>query len=413
MSKTPDTPKIFLTRFDLENKSKNSLPDIICKNQKSAHNLSVKKNILQFIGSFHQGGSERQAVQLTKILKENSEHPIFAATLNNEGVLKPEIEKLGLPEIPEFKLTSFYNANFLKQLKECVRFLRQNNIEIVHTHDFYTNIFGITAARLAGVKLKVASKRETGGMRSRAQRIIENGIFKTADKIVVNSEAVKNYLIAEGISETKITIIYNGLDLERLQPNTTDREKICAELNLPADEKIKFITMVANLRHAVKNQPMMLRAAVKVLKEFPDAHFVLAGEGRLKYELENLAKVLKIEKNTHFTGRCEKIPELLFVSNICVLTSFNEGFSNSILEYMAAGKPVVATNVGGAREAVIENETGFLVESDDDEALANRLIELLRDEKKAGNFGAKGKEIAEEKFSLEAQLKKTLEIYGL
>ncbi|CAN5787805.1 glycosyltransferase family 4 protein [soil metagenome] len=371
----------------------------------------MKKNILQFIGSFHQGGSERQAVQLTKLLHEKSGHNIFAATLNNEGILKPEIDNLDLPEIPEFNLTSFYNTNFLKQLKKCVRLLRENEIEIIHTHDFYTNVFGITAARLAGVKLKIASKRETGGMRSRAQRIIENGIFKTADKIVANSEAVKNYLISEGINENKITVIYNGLDLERLKPETTDREKICDALNLPTDEKIKFITLVANLRHKVKNQKLFLQAAKKISNEFPDAHFVLAGEGELKSELENLANELKIAETTHFIGRCTKIPELLFVSCAGVLTSFNEGFSNSILEYMAAGKPVVATNVGGASEAIIENETGFLIDSNDDEALANRLIELLKDEQKAKSFGEKGKQIAGEKFSLDAQLKKTLELY--
>lgn len=373
----------------------------------------MSKNILQFIGSFHQGGSERQAVQLTKLLRENTDNNIFVATLNNEGVLKPEIEKLDLPEIPEFKLTSFFNANFLKQLKKCVRFLKENKIEIVHTHDFYTNVFGITAARLAGVKLKIASKRETGGMRSRAQRIIENGIFKTADKIVANSEAVKNYLVSQDIKEKKINVIYNGLDFERLKPETNDREKICKELNLPTDQKIKFITLVANLRHRVKNQPMFLRAAEKIVKKISDAHFVLAGEGELKSELEDFAKELKIEKNTHFTGRCTKIPELLFVSYTCVLTSFNEGFSNSILEYMAAGKAVVATNVGGAGEAIIENETGFLIESEDDEALANRLIELLNDKEKAAQFGAKGKQIAGENFSLATQLKKTLELYEL
>ena len=373
----------------------------------------MKKNVLQFIGSFHQGGSERQAVQLTRLLTENGNVNVFAATLNKEGILLDEIEKLDLPEIPEYKLTSFFNVNFLKQLKNCVQYLRENKIEIVHSHDFYTNVFGITAARLAGIKLKIASKRETGGMRSKAQRIIENGMFKTADKIVANSEAVKNYLIAEGINDKKINVIYNGLDFERLMPETTDRAKICAELNLPTDEKIKFITLVANLRHRVKNQPMFLRAAAKVLREFSDAHFILAGEGELKNNLENLAKELKINENVHFIGRCTKIPELLYVSYVCVLTSFNEGFSNSILEYMAAGKPVIATNVGGASEAIVENESGFLIESDDDQALANRLIELLKDEKKADIFGTKGREVVEEKFSLENQLKKTLELYEL
>ncbi len=368
-------------------------------------------NVLQFIGSFHQGGSERQAVQLTRLLREDDSVKVFAATLNKEGVLLSEIEKLDLPEIPEYKLTSFFNANFLRQAKNCAKFIRENDIEIVHTHDFYTNVFGITAARFAGVNLKIASKRETAGMRSRAQNFIEKRIFALSDKIVANSVAVKNYLINEGVNAQKISVIYNGLDLDRLKPESNDRAKILTDLNLPKDEKIKFVTLVANLRHAVKNQPMFLRAAAKVSEKIPAAHFILAGEGELKNELENLAKTLKIEQNTHFIGRCAKIPELLFVSDICVLTSFNEGFSNSILEYMSAGKAVVATNVGGAAEAIVENETGFLVESDDDEMMANRLGEFLNSKEKTENFGREGKKIVEEKFSLKAQLENTLALY--
>lgn len=371
----------------------------------------MKKNVLQFIGSFHQGGSERQAVQLTRLLREDSSLNVSIATLENTGVLRGEVEKLGFTEIPEFKLTSFYDANFFKQLKKCARFLRENKIEIVQTHDFYTNIFGMFAARLAKVPLKIASKRETGGMRSRSQKLIEKIAFRQANAIVANSEAVKNYLIAEGISAEKIKVIYNGLDLERLTPKMTDRKAICAKLDLPDEENVKFITLVANLRHAVKNQPMFLRVAERVLRKFPNAHFIIAGEGELLESLENLAKELKIAENAHFIGRCTQIPELLFVSFACVLTSFNEGFSNSILEYMAAGKPVIATNVGGASEAIIENETGFLVESDDDEAMANRLIELLENEAKATFFGEKGRKIVEEEFSCAAQLENTLKLY--
>ena len=369
--------------------------------------------MLQFIGSFHQGGSERQAVQLTRLLKEDASVNVFAAALNKEGVLLSEMESLDLPEIKEFKLSSFYDLNFLRQLKKCAHFLRENKIEIVHTHDFYTNVFGITAARLAGVRMKIASKRETGGMRSKAQKFIEKQIFKIADRIVANSEAVKNFLISDGTAANKINVIYNGLDLQRLAPKSSDRKAICEELNLPADERIKFITLVANLRHEVKNQPMFLRAARAISEKFPQAHFVLAGEGELKESLENLAKELQIAKNTHFIGRCKKVPELLAVSYACVLTSRAEGFSNAILEYMAAGKPVVATNVGGAREAIIEGETGFLVDSDDDRMLANRLDWLLENEERAAQFGENGKESVRRKFSLNAQLKQTLQLYGL
>ena len=371
----------------------------------------MKKNVLQLIGSFHQGGSERQAVQLAGLLREDGTHNIFLASLNNEGILRDEAERIGFTEIPEFRLTSFYDLNFARQLQKCVRFLKQNKIQIVHTHDFYTNVFGISAALLAGVPVKIASKRETGGMRSKLQKTIEKRIFKTADAVVVNAEAVKNYLTGEGVSPQKIEIIYNGIDLERLIPQETNRQKICAELSLPNKENIKFVTLVANLRHDVKNQLMFLRVAQRLHEKFPDAHFMLAGEGELKNDLENLAKDFGIAENTHFIGRCTKIPELLFVSFAGVLTSRAEGFSNSILEYMAAKLPVVATGVGGASEAIIEGETGFLVESNDDETMANRLTELLQNSEKAKKMGELGRKTVEENFSCAAQLKNVLKFY--
>lgn len=372
-----------------------------------------KPKVLQFINSFHQGGSERQAVQLTQLLFEDGEFEVFLVCLNKEGVLISEVESLGFNEFPEYKLTSFFNANFLKQARNCAKFIRENNIEIVQTHDFYTNVFGMFASTLAGVKLKIASKRETGSMRSRSQKIVEKLAFSRANAIVANAEAVKIYLMSEGISANKINVIYNGLDLERLTPKETNREKICEELGLPNDEKARFITLVANLRHKVKNQPLFLKAAQKVLKKYPNAHFVLAGEGELRENLETLARELTIEKNTHLIGRCTKIPELLSISFACTLTSFNEGFSNSILEYMAAGKPIVATKVGGASEAIIEGETGFLVESDDINSLAEKLIWLLENEEKANQMGRKGREIVEAKFSCEAQLENTKSLYKL
>lgn len=318
----------------------------------------MKKNVLQLIGSFHQGGSERQAVQLIRLLKEDGRCNVFVASLNNEGALRGEVEALGFSEIPELKLTSFYDLNFLKQLRRAAKMMREKRIDVVHTHDFYTNIFGILAARLARVSVRIASKRETGGMRSRAQMILENQIFKMSSAIVVNSEAVKNYLLEQNIPARKLNVIYNGLDAERLKPKTTERREICEKLNLPADEKIRFITLVANLRHRVKNQPMFLRAAQQVIKIFPDAHFVLAGEGELKPELEKIAADLHIASNTHFIGSCREVPELLSVSYACALCSYAEGFSNSILEYMQAGKPVVATNVGGASEAIAQKSGG-------------------------------------------------------
>ena len=371
----------------------------------------MKKNVLQIIGSFHQGGSERQAVQLTQLLHADKSFNIFIAALNNEGVLRAEVERIGFTNIPEFRLKSFYDLTFLKQLRNCARFIRENNVEIVHTHDFYTNVFGIAAARLARVPLKIASKRETSGMRSATQAKIERQIFNLSNRIVANSEAVKNYLTADGVPGEKINVIYNGLDSARLTPKRTNRAEICRNLDLPTDENIKFIVLVANLRHAVKNQLMFLRAAKTIAAKFPEAHFVLAGEGELKNELQNTAKQLQIRNKTHFIGRCAEVPELLHVSFVGILTSFAEGFSNSILEYMAAQLPVVATDVGGAREAIVENETGFIIESDNDGQLAERLMRLLERPETARKMGAAGRKIIQEKFSCETQLEKTLELY--
>ncbi len=364
----------------------------------------MKKNVLQFIGSFHQGGSERQAVQLTKLLHQDKTFNVFVATLNKEGVLLKELEEIGFTNIPEFKLTSFFNLHFVRKLKACAKFIRTNNIEIVHTHDFYTNVFGILSARYAGVPVKIASKRETGGMRSANQNRIEKFIFKIADAITVNAQAVKDYLIERDVSTDKIKITYNGLDLDRLEPKETDRSKICNELNLPNDETINFITIVANFRHDVKNQEMLLRAAKRLRKDHPNAQFILAGEGERKKELENLSTKLGVSDKTHFIGRCKIVPELLSISYACVLTSTAEGFSNSILEYMSAAKPVVGTNVGGASEAIIEGETGFLVPSDDDEALANCLKTLIEDSKRSKSYGEKGRAIIEQRFSTKIQL---------
>lgn len=372
----------------------------------------MKKNVLQIIGSFHQGGSERQAVQLVRLLSREGSYRVFVACLSGEGVLRAEIEQLGISEISEFPLVSFYDANMARQLRRCAKFIGDNNIEIVQTHDFYTNVFGMAAGALAKVPARIAAKRETG-MRTAAQKFVEKRAFNIAHAIVANADAVKNYLIESGVAAGKIATIYNGLDLQRLSPLETSREKILREFGLPVDEKMRFVIIVANLRSAVKNHQMFLRAARKVKEKIENVNFIVAGEGELIAETKAFTGELGLERDTFFTGRCGKVAELLSISEVGVLSSESEGFSNAILEYMAASKPVVATAVGGAGEAVRENETGFLVAANDDQAMANRLIELLESPGKAKAMGVKGRKIVEEKFSVAAQTEKTLTLYEM
>ena len=361
------------------------------------------------IDSFEQGGSERQALQLVRQLHESGRCGVRLACLQNKGSLRGEADRLGLGEIPEYPLTSFYDRNFVTQLRRLARFLKENEIDVVHTHDFYTNIFGMTAAALARVRARIAYKGETDGFRTATQKRLERGAFRLAHRVVANSDAVRRQLISEGLPAGKVVRHYNGLDLKRVavQSGATPND-ILEMLGLP---ERRLVTIVANLQHPVKDHPTFLRAAARVRAEVPDAAFVIAGEGKLIEGLRELTAQLELEHDVFFIGRCEKVAELLSVSDVCALSSTAEGFSNSILEYMAAARPVVVTDVGGAREAVIEGETGYLVSAGDDQQMAERMIELLRDPKRARAMGERGKSIVEEKFSCERQLANTLDLY--
>ena len=334
------------------------------------------------------------------------------ACLSPAGTLRSTIDDLDLGDIPSFPLTSFYNQNAVRQLKRFVRWLQTSGIDIVHTHDFYTNVFGMAGGSVARVSVRVASMRETAEMRSLAQKQVQKVAYSLAHSVVANSKAVADKLISDGIRPDKVSVIYNGLDLKRLETSVT-RSEALSMLGVNVDEArpVRFVSIVANMRHEVKDYPMFLRAARKVKQAVPDAIFLLAGEGELEESLKSLARELGIYEATVFLGRCENVAELLSISDACVLSSKAEGFSNSILEYMAAGKPVVATNVGGAGEAITEGETGFLVPSGDDEMMAERLASLLLEPDKALKMGAAAKRVVSEGFSCEAQLSRTEHLY--
>lgn len=380
----------------------------------------MKPNVLLFIDSFAQGGTERQVVQLARLLSESGRYRIHLACLSGEGVLRAEAERLGFTDIPEFPLNSFYDRNMLVQLRRCAALLRERSIDIVETHDFYTNIFGMTAAALARTpRARIASRRETDGTKSRKQKWVQQRAFALADCIVANAEAVRQELIRDGVTPAKIQTIYNGMDTARVAPRPDlSRDDALALVGLPREEdddrrrRRRFVSIVANMRHAKKDQATFLRAARRVREAVPEAAFVLAGEGELQESLRALASELGLGEHAFFTGRCAHVPELLAVSEVCVLSSSGtEGFSNSIIEYMAAARPVVATDIGGAREAIVEGETGYVVAPGDDAALASRIISLLRDADNTRRMGERGLQVVKEKFSCAAQVESVENLY--
>ena len=280
--------------------------------------------------SFNQGGTERQAVQLTRLLVESGRYQIHLACLNPQGPLRVEVERLGLGEITAYPLTSFRDLNTAVQLRRLARHLRRLGVAVVHTHDFYTNVFGMAAATLAGVPVRIASRRETEGLRTRTQRWVERRAYGLAHAVVANAEAVRNQLANEGITPAKVLTVYNGLDLDRLTPTSgLSRAETLAQLGLGSAGSRRIVTIVANFRQPVKDQATFLRAASHVRERFRDVVFVLAGDGPLMSGLKSLAADFGLADTAHFIGHCQRMADLLAVSDVCALSSRAEGFSNA------------------------------------------------------------------------------------
>lgn len=373
----------------------------------------MKPTVLQLIDSFNQGGSERQALQLTRLLLESKHFNVRLASLSAEGTLRDEVANLDLGEIPAFPLNKFYDGNAFLQLRRLVRFLKVAKVQILHTHDFYTNVFGMAAGSIARVPVRIASMRETSGLRTGTQKSLQQLAYSRAHCVVANSEAVRNELVRQGVAADKVEVIYNGIDLERVQASpASNRKDSLALLGLPdsLDGQNRFITLVANMRLEVKDHAMFLRAAQRIYNADRTTRFLLAGEGDLMPALKKTVGEMGLSDAVFFLGRCEHLGNLLSVSDVCVLSSKAEGFSNSILEYMAAGRAVVATDVGGAREVVVEGRTGHIVPSGNDEALAAAVLNLLRNPE-LERFGEEGRRIVQERFSVEAQLRQTEDLY--
>ena len=359
--------------------------------------------VLHLVGSLHQGGSERPALQIVRKFATTGRYRLSVACLDRSGVLGGELEALGLPADAAFPLTSFYNANAFRQLARFSGMVRREGTHIVQTHDFYSNVFGQVGAAIARVPVRIAAKREMNGVRTRAQERVELLAYRLADAVVANSQAVAGHLVHSGVPERKIAVIRNGLDLARVAPNPSlSRHDLRTAFGLPADAPT--VVIVANLRLPVKDHPTFLRAARQVHEQIPGAIFVVAGEGELSAAMRKLAADLGVDSVTHFIGRCQNVAGLIAAADVCVLSSRSEGFPNAVLEYMGGSRPVVATDAGGTGEAVADGETGFLVPAGDHEAMAARIVTLLSNSDLAHAMGTRGRQVVEAQFSCEAQL---------
>lgn len=374
--------------------------------------------LLQFLTSFSFGGTERQVITLMRGLDRSRFEPRFAC-LKQWGQFLGEIEQQRIP-VSEYRITNLYRPGTLWQMTRFARDMRQR-IQIVHSYNFYGNVFAVPAARLAGVPVVIASIRDLGVDVTPAKMYLHKMVCRLADRIVVNAEAIREWLIAQGMQAEKITVIRNGIDLSHFG-RPVDGTKVRLELGLP--EEAPIVLLLGRLTPE-KGIDTFLEAAAVVNKRCPDARFIIVGElfnpggndstggeGNYRDLLMQKAGQLGIASRVVFTGYRSDIPELLALARLSVSASHSEGLSNVLMESMAAGVPVVATAVGGSPEVVGEDgAAGLLVPPRDAAALAQAMCGLLEDTELADRMGRAARSRMTELFSIERMVRETERLY--
>jgi len=365
-----------------------------------------RPRVMLFTDSFLRGGTERQFVRLVRGL-DRSQFEILIACLHRRGPLLSEVESLGV-SIVEFPINSLYNFQAAKLFVQLVRFLHREQIQIVHAFDFYTSVFAVPAALIAGVPVVLASRRELLNLRSPWQQRAIRIACRLATRVVVNSRAAGRDLgsLKSG-SQRRIELLPNCIDLLEFERRMSSGE-VRRELGLSPRSIV--IGALGNLRPE-KDLETFLLAARGILDAIPSAEFLVIGDGPARDNLERLASDLRISESVHFLGERSDVSDLLAALDILVMTSYTESFPNAILEAMAMGKPVVATNVGGIPELVEEGQTGFLVSPRDPEAIADRVLSLSRDSARRQQMGRAARARVESNFTVQAVIARLEGIY--
>lgn len=293
----------------------------------------------------------------------------------------------------------------LSAVRTLVRVLKRERIQVIHMHTSHACTLGGWAARLAGVPVRIISRRVDFSVKSNPFRKLKYqwGV----DRIVAISEGVRNVLIKDGLDPNRIEVIRSGIDPRPFDPSYPAGEAR-REFGIP--EQSHVIGCVAHFADH-KGHRDLIESAPRVAAAVPDVRFLLVGEGELKHKIEHQIIRLKLEKYFILTGFRNDIPRLLAAMDIVVLSSHLEGLGTSLLDAMAMARPVVATRVGGIPEMVEDGVNGRLVPPRDPDALAGALIELLNQPDERKRMGEAGRARMLGKFSADAMVSATESLY--
>ncbi len=355
--------------------------------------------------NFHIGGTERQVTNIARGL-DSGRFELHLACLRNSGELLREIEELHAAR-PVFPIGSLYRPRTFMEMLRLVRYIRRYGIQIVHSYGLYPNIFTVPAAKLARAGVVIASIRDRGDIHSPLQRWMQKVACSMADCVLVNAESIKETLIAQGYRPENIIVIRNGFAPPAM-PETSGAPGIRAEAGWPADAPL---VMLFSRLNKMKGVEYFLDAASMVAARRPEARFLVVGDGAIKRELENQATCLGLGNRIVFTGFRTDVPNLLAQVQVSVLPSLSEGLSNTLLESMAAGVPVIATRVGGNPEVIEDGISGLLVPPRDSAALAEAMTTVLDNPALAAGLSAAGKLRIAETFSMERSIREVERLY--
>ena len=342
------------------------------------------------------GGTEMNAVRIAERL-DRERFRLSVVTLRGEGPLTERYERMGVP-VHRFPIRNLYGAGTVRQSMRLARYFRDECVAVVHCHDQYSNFFSALTARFAGVPVVIASKR---WLHSPLRYRIANGVgFRASTRVLANSASVAESLRRDDwLNGDRVVVVPNFVDDHAFLPPTDDvRQQWARELDLRPDSLI--LGIVASLT-PIKDHATLLRALGILAPEWPTAHLVVVGQGPEGDNLRRLAAELGVANVVRFAGLRPQVPSFHFLFDISVLSSVSEGFPNTLVEAMAAGRPIVATDVGGVRDAVRDEENGFLVPPRDPAAFAEALRALLHDADLRRRMGAAGAARARAEFHAE------------
>ncbi len=311
----------------------------------------MRKRILQIIPTLDRGGAEKQLCLLAEGLPRD-EFEVHVCTLTRSGPLAARLAEAGIPLTPIGKRWKLDPQAFWR-LKEHVARLKP---DLIHTWMFAANTYGLAAAELCGVRNIVAGQRCVDPWKSRLQLAIDRALARRCRRVVVNSEGVRDFYVQHGTPAERVRVIANGVALP--EPPAETRRQLLAELELPPDSRL--VALIGRLWPQKRVKDAIWAAdLLKVIRD--DVHLLVIGDGPQRDRLRRYRDQCLIRDKVHFLGERGDVPRILPHCDVLWSTSGYEGQSNVILEAMAAGVPVVATDIPGTRELMVSGVTGYLV----------------------------------------------------